>query len=149
VIQPIDIKWLKGRWSLIVLSLDHITRSTGTFLGTGMYSGNICFINFFIYIYYYAYIFHILLNICEFKRNYIYCRIFFIEIFWVRLGYGGSTTPGVRVPKKYLIRYGSIFRVSVFLRFRDGAKAKLGWATAHPSFSKKKIYSYMFFPFLI
>ena len=32
------------------------------------YGGDICFIKFFIY--YYAYIFHILINICEFKRNY-------------------------------------------------------------------------------
>jgi hypothetical protein len=33
------------------------------------YDGDICFIKIF-FIYYYAYIFHILINICEFKSNY-------------------------------------------------------------------------------
>ena len=36
-----------------------------------------------------------------------------------------------------------------YLLDSGGAKGWLGWAVAQPSLSKKKIYSYIFFPFLI
>jgi hypothetical protein len=38
------------------------------------------------------------------KMKEIFFFFFFaVEIFWVRLGYAGSSSPRIRVPKKYLV----------------------------------------------